>query len=747
MNRIIICIIGFLAVVTAQDYLWPTDAGKSLKSNFGEFRDRHFHMGLDIKTHGKEGASVFAVEEGYISRMVTNFKGYGKAVYVTHPDGNTSVYAHLLRFNPKLEGLLKYYQNKNESYILNHYFKPNEINVKRGELIGYSGDTGYSFGPHLHFEIRNNLEQPLNPQDNGFVIDDRTPPVIEELAVIPLSEESRVNGSMLPVQIPFFRNRKGGYELADTLNIFGPTGFALKTKDKRQGFTETYQINTIELIVSGIKEYSLNYEFLDYSTSDRVQLVRNHNLERLNLGSFHNLFNMNKEITSVVQPKTSDGHLQLSPGYHPLLVKVTDANGNLAIGTGIVFNHPPIDLVLQNVNQKGYDIIFNIQSKSINIPLTQVTCYSFSSSGFADRLIKPKSVVKQDGGLLVTIDSRMIRDRSLQFIAKNKMGAYSTPLNWHPKNVFIDYNAKPEIDITQAAAGIMIQVETGNLGTAEPKLSLEFDNELINVPLFQIQPFVFLSLPIKVESFAEINSINTTLNIGTEYIYKYDFSPSLAVPGESTVVLSKDKMCSLQSLKSTLYSPTLLWIEAVENSTLPPHGSFLSNVYQLQPFNIPLQDTVKIGIRYNNQVAEMDKISLYYYDQNDGWTYIYSKNSRKRKVLTGGLQSLEAVCILQDDVPPLIKSTFPADGGQYYTEDVTRLWADVSDLLSGIEPAESEMKMILDGKRMLYTFQPIKQRMYYDLLDPLDRDDHTLEVWVKDRTGNETEKRINFKIK
>ena len=143
----------------------------------------------------------------------------------------------------------------------------------------------------------------------------------------------------------------------------------------------------------------------------------------------------------------------------------------------------------------------------------------------------------------------------------------------------------------------------------------------------------------------------------------------------------------------------------------------------------------------------MDKISLYYYDQNDGWTYIYSKNSRKRKVLTGGLQSLEAVCILQDDVPPLIKSTFPADGGQYYTEDVTRLWADVSDLLSGIEPAESEMKMILDGKRMLYTFQPIKQRMYYDLLDPLDRDDHTLEVWVKDRTGNETEKRINFKIK
>ncbi len=747
MNRIIICITSFLAVVTAQDYLWPTDAGKSLKSNFGEFRDRHFHMGLDIKTQGKIGASVFAVEKGYISRMVTNFKGYGRALYVTHPDGNTSVYAHLSGFNPKLEGLLKYHQNKNESYILNHYFQPNEINVKKGELIGYTGNTGHSFGPHLHFEIRNNLEQPLNPHDNGFVIDDRTAPVIEELAVIPLKEESRVNGSMLPVQIPFFRNRDGNYKLADTLNIFGPIGLAIQTQDKRQGFTEIYQIKTIELIVGGIKEYSLKYNFLDYSTSDRVQLVRNHNLHRLNLGSFHNLYHLDKEIRADVQPKNSDGYLQLSPGYHPLLIKVTDANGNSTTGKGIIFNHPPIDLILQDVSQRGVDITFNIQSKFINIPLKHVTCYSFSASGFADKLIKPKLVVKHDGGLLVTIDSRMIRNRSLQFIVKNQMGAYSTPLNWHPKNVFIDYNAKPDIDINQTAAGIMIQVETGNLGATEPKLHLQFDNELKSVPLSQIQPFVFLSSPMNIESFAEIISINTTVNVGTEYIYKYNFSPSVAVPGESAVVLSEDKMCSLQSLKSTLYSPTLLWIEAVENSTLPPHGIFLSNVYQLQPFNIPLQDTVKIGIRYNDRVAEMDKISLYYYDQDDGWTYISSKNSKKRKVLTGGFRSLEAVCILQDDVPPRIQSTFPADGGQYYSEDVSQLRAEVDDLLSGIEPAESEMKMILDGKQLLYAFQPVSQTMSYHLLDPLDIGNHTLQILVKDRAGNETKKHINFIIK
>jgi len=704
-------------------------------------------MGLDIKTQGKTGVSVYAVEEGYISRMVSNYKGYGKALYVIHPNGKTSVYAHLSHFNPELEGLLKYYQNKNESYILNHYFRPNEIRVTKGELVGYSGDTGHSFGPHLHFEIRNSNEQPLNPQTNGFAIDDRSSPVMDELAVIPLGIESRVNGSMLPVRIPFYRNRNGIFELADTLNMYGTVGFALSTVDKRQGFSGEYQIKSIDLIIDGIQEYSLNYDYLDYSTSDRVQLVRNYNLYRLNLGSFHNLYHMDNDIRADVQQNPSDGHLKLSPGYHPFWVKATDANGNSTKGTGMIFIQPPIELILQKVTRQGDDLSFTILPKSINIPIESITCYSFSSSGLADKQIKPKLSGRKDGGMVVTVDRRMIQDRSLQFIAKNKMGAYASPLNWHPKNVATDYNTRPEIDINQAASGMMIQVETGNLGTEKPKIHLQFDNELRNVPLFQIQPFVFLSSPLEIDSFADIISINTTIKLGTEYIYKYDFSPSVAGPGKTSTVLSEDKMCSLQILKTTLYSQTLLWIEAVENSTPPPHGTFLSGVYQLQPFNIPLQDTVKFGIRYNDKVAEMDKISLYYYNKDNGWTYIHSKNSTKRRVLTGGLRSLEAVCILQDNVPPRILSTFPGNGGLYDVEDVSIIEANVDDILSGIEPAESEMSMILDGKQLISAYQPVKQKISYELSAPLNVGGHSFIVFVKDRSGNKAEKHINFKIK
>lgn len=747
MNRLLICMTTLLAVIAAQNYQWPIDASKSLKSNFGEFRDRHFHMGIDIKTGGKEGVDVFAVENGYVSRMVTNFKGYGRALYIKHPNGETSVYAHLSQFNPELEGYLKFYQNKNKSYILNHYFEQNEVIIKKGEVIGYSGNTGYSFGPHLHFEIRNRLEQPLNPLSNGFAIDDRLSPKLEELAIIPLEKDSWINGSLLPVQIPFLKNKDGSYQLADTLNVFAPVGIALRTKDKRQGFSESYQLKSIELFIDGVQEYKLDYDFLDYSLNDHVQLVRNHTLHRLNIGSFHNLYHLKDYPTPIVQHGNLSGILKLSPGYHKLSIKVTDANGNRNTGFGWIFTHPPIDLIVQDITQDGNEITFNVQSKSISIPLKNITCYSFSPSGFADQKIEPLHIEKNGGGLMVTLDSRIIQNRSLQFIAKNKMGAFSKPLNWHPKNVDIDYNTKPDIKINKTAAGIVVQVETGNMGTNQPSLHLYTPQNLVAVALQQIQPYTFITAPLDVQIFNYVTALHVSINNSTDYTYKYAFTPTIASLDEQTVIVSEDEMCSLRSIKSTFYSQNLIWIDAVEKSTPPPHGNFLSKIYQLQPFDIPLQDTIRIGIRYDENILKLEKTSLYYYDQDDGWTFIPSKNSKKRQVLTGSIVSFEAVCILQDDIPPMIESTFPADGGVYYFQDVKKLKAEVDDLLSGIAENESEMSMTLDGKRVLYAYQPVSKTISYNLLKKLSIGNHIMSVNVQDRSGNETTKTVNFYIK
>ena len=159
----------FLANLFAQGPIWPTDAGNSYSSNFGEYRDDHFHMGLDIRTNGVTGYKVFAVENGYISRIVTNYSGYGKAIYHKTTSGKTYVYSHLDKFSPIMERVLKLQQAKNKKYSIRTNFSPNEFRVKKGDVIGVTGETGYAFGPNLHFEVRDETDAALDPLSNGFL--------------------------------------------------------------------------------------------------------------------------------------------------------------------------------------------------------------------------------------------------------------------------------------------------------------------------------------------------------------------------------------------------------------------------------------------------------------------------------------------------------------------------------------------------------------------------------------------------
>ena len=143
----------------------PLDIPILLSGSFGELRSNHFHAGLDIKTQGKEGLKVLAAAEGYISRIKVQQFGYGKAIYITHPNGFTTVYGHLSKFADKIEEHVISVQYKKEDYQTgNLYFNETEFPVQKGEIIALSGDTGGSGGPHLHFEIRNTItENVINP--------------------------------------------------------------------------------------------------------------------------------------------------------------------------------------------------------------------------------------------------------------------------------------------------------------------------------------------------------------------------------------------------------------------------------------------------------------------------------------------------------------------------------------------------------------------------------------------------------
>ena len=162
----------------------PIDLPLNLSGTFGEFRSTHFHYGLDITTNTKPGYSVYSIDSGSIIRIRVSTSGYGKALYIDHSNGLTSVYAHLKEFSPKIQEYIKKQQYLNKSYSIQKFFNVGDFVINKGELIGYSGNTGGSSGPHLHFEIRDTKSQnPINPLSFKYKYTDDKRPIIKSLYV------------------------------------------------------------------------------------------------------------------------------------------------------------------------------------------------------------------------------------------------------------------------------------------------------------------------------------------------------------------------------------------------------------------------------------------------------------------------------------------------------------------------------------------------------------------------------------
>lgn len=229
-------------------FVEPTDSSLRIAGNFGELRPNHFHGGLDVKTAGREGAMVYAVADGYVSRIKISPYGYGKCLYITHPNGYVSVYGHLQRMYGKVAEYLKQEQYKAENYDLDIYVDKNALPVKQCDTVAISGNTGGSQSPHVHFEIRDEItEHAYNPLLFGYKIEDTVPPVISLLKIYAANDSSSVNGKNESRKIGVY-GRRGHYAFpAQTILVNGDIGFGIETVDyaniKEAGKLGAYSID------------------------------------------------------------------------------------------------------------------------------------------------------------------------------------------------------------------------------------------------------------------------------------------------------------------------------------------------------------------------------------------------------------------------------------------------------------------------------------------------------------------------
>lgn len=222
----------------AQEYHPPLDPPLYLSGSFGELRSNHFHSGLDIKTGGVTGKSVYAVTDGYVSRIRVGPYGFGRALYLGHPNGKTTVYAHLDSFSPEIEAFVRAEQYRLRQSAFDLYPEATQFTFQKGEVIARSGNSGSSGGPHLHFEVRETAtEHPLNPMLNGFPIADSRAPLMESLMLIPISENALCNGKRETVVLPLAHLGNGKYSVTrkEEMTLSGKWGFAIETTDQQDG--------------------------------------------------------------------------------------------------------------------------------------------------------------------------------------------------------------------------------------------------------------------------------------------------------------------------------------------------------------------------------------------------------------------------------------------------------------------------------------------------------------------------------
>lgn len=252
----LVFIAGFITLGNAQeevalDYFQsPLEIPLVLSGTFGELRNNHFHSGLDIKTQRRQGLKVLAAAEGSVSRIKIAHYGYGKAIYITHPNGYVTVYAHLKKFGATIEAYIKKQQYKKESFEIEIFPNADLLTIAKGEVIGYSGNTGSSGGPHLHFEIRDKNSRPMNPLLFGVEIPDTKRPLVSRIMAYPLDENSSINQSSNPIELRITQQPNGNFK-AESIEAQGRVGFGISTIDQQDLAVNKNGIYNIQTKVNG----------------------------------------------------------------------------------------------------------------------------------------------------------------------------------------------------------------------------------------------------------------------------------------------------------------------------------------------------------------------------------------------------------------------------------------------------------------------------------------------------------------
>jgi len=423
-----------------QDYFRsPLDITVILAGTFAELRSNHFHSGLDIKTKQVEGLKVFGIADGYVSRIKIAHYGYGKALYVTHPNGYTSVYAHLQKFSPEIEAYIKKRQYEKESFEIELFPNEDELIIHKDDIIAFTGNTGSSGGPHLHFEIRDNQERPINPMLFGINVKDTKKPMISNIYAYPISKNAHINGSSKKQKLRLIPQKNGNYKV-EPIKAYGTIGFSIETIDRQDLAGNKNGVYNIKTLYNGIENFEIDFRRFSFSETKHLNRLIDYEHYKTKKQRLQKLFIETNNPLSLYTNNIDNGYINISDSTASVYkIKVSDFKANTSVLDVTIKgeNKLPNDLDIPITTQ---DYILSSEATNLSKGNVSVTIpkHTFYDDFFIDfnvkndtlTLHKPTIPVKKYFTITYDISQYNADDRNQLYIAEligwNNFPSYSS---------------------------------------------------------------------------------------------------------------------------------------------------------------------------------------------------------------------------------------------------------------------------------------------------------------------------------
>ena len=692
--------VGFLSLILlsrilpAQEYCWPTDASRMMTSSFGEYRSGHFHAGLDVKTWGREGYKVFAIADGSIIRVRVSPYGYGRVVYLLLDDGKKAVFAHLSRFSDRVEPFIKEEQKRRGRFAVEKVFKTGFLRVEKGDLIGFTGSSG-SGVPHLHFEVRDTLNQPFNPLILDFPIEDTIPPDLKAIAVSPLSFGSHVDGDFQPKALSFRKEREGSYVLDEAVKVWGRLGLSLSAHDRANGAWNRFSLYKIRLFMDEKLVFTVQYDRFSYDRTRQVELDRDYRLNRWGWGLFQKLYlDVGNEL-SFYEPvsmgagilccwndderdvdssrsfaetsEETEGHVFLGEGDHSFRIEALDYFGNFSEAVGVLRVMP-----LSMIQVEEFDQDFEEeQDSNAEERAPTVTLEKHLFEKYIRFCVHSDRPLMETPSLLVEINSW---DKSFVSLVPRSSRKFVGAHSW-----------------AQGVDGLMIT---------------------------ELRYFYQAGLEKVIRDSVHVFSITSD---------------------RGGSIVSPDGVCRIVFPPNTVYESILGYCQ--QDTSLHLEG-ILDWQYSFFPQDVPFKGGVKVFIDAQTYGGEKEKLGIYSIGGKGRAGFVGGE--WKDGMVSAWMGSLGRLSIIQDTIVPEIRFIYP-DSEVHIWDRTPEIVVGFADTLSGVS-GEDNYIVRMDDTRLIVEYLPSKKIIIHQVDEPLDFGDHVLEVTIRDRAGNVAERRSRFYI-